>query len=100
MTSRMDHNLVNMQKQFCSDHKVDTNTCICLGFHGDGVPYAKGTHKQVPIEMYGSTLTRQGVGSCHCFVNVVQSNVPIVRPNRGCQVAPATGCKLCPTVPI
>ena len=43
---------MNMQKQFCSDQEVDTNTCICLVFHGDRAPYAKGAHKQVSIEVY------------------------------------------------
>ena len=38
---------------------MDTNTCICLGFHGDGVPYAKGTHKQVSAEVHGSAQARQ-----------------------------------------
>ena len=45
--SRIYHNVVDMHNQFCSEHNVDTNTCICLGFHGDEVPYAKGIHKQV-----------------------------------------------------
>ena len=57
----MDHNLVNMQQQFCSEHNVDTNACISLGVHCDGVPYAKGTHKQMSTEVYGSSHTRRAL---------------------------------------
>ena len=50
MTSRMDQNLVNMQTQFCAEHNVDTNDCICLGVHGDGYHMPRAQTKKCPLK--------------------------------------------------
>ena len=46
LTGRHDQNLGSKKNAFCDKHLLDDNVCIALGFHGDGVPFQKSTHKQ------------------------------------------------------
>jgi len=49
---RSDQTLAAHKHKFCVDHQVPESTCIPLGFHGDGVPFQKSTHKQSSTEVY------------------------------------------------
>ena len=55
MDTRDDQRLGDMNRKFCKDFKLDYDTCICLGFHGDGVPYTKSL-KSASIEVFKRNL--------------------------------------------
>ena len=44
-SGRHDQNLGSKKKALCDKHLLDDKVCIALGFHGDGVPFQKSTHK-------------------------------------------------------
>ena len=48
---------------------MDTNACICLWSHGDGVPYAKGAHKQVSTEVYSWNVICKKNWKMYLFCN-------------------------------
>jgi hypothetical protein len=69
MDTRDDQSLGDMKRKFCKDFKLDYDTCICLGFHGDGVPYTKSL-KSASIEVFNWNLLNEFDSERHLFATV------------------------------
>ena len=69
MDTRDDQRLGDMNRKFCKDFKLDYDTCICLGFHGDGVPYTKSL-KSASIEVFNWNLLNEFDSERHLFATV------------------------------
>ena len=67
---RSDQTLAAHKHKFCVDHQVPESTCIPLGFHGDGVPFQKSTHKQSSTEVYSWNFLCDRDGKRHLFANI------------------------------
>jgi hypothetical protein len=69
MDTRDDQRLGDMKRKFCQDFKLDCDTCICLGFHGDGVPYTKSL-KSASIDVFNWNLLNEFDSERHLFATV------------------------------
>ena len=65
----MTQRLGDMNRKFCNDFKLDYDACICLGFHGDGVPYTKSL-KSASIEVFNWNLLNEFDSERHLFATV------------------------------
>ena len=64
---RQDQNLQTHKRAFCATHGVPARTCIPIGFHGDGVPFQKSTHKNSNTEVYSWIFGVTGMASAICL---------------------------------
>ena len=68
--SRTDQTLHQRHLDFCAEHDLDPKKCIAIGFHGDGVPYKKATHKQASTEVLSWNLLCDLDGKRYMFTSV------------------------------
>ena len=67
---RKDQNLQTHKRVFCATHGVPERTCIPIGFHGDGVPFQKSTHKNSSTEVYSWNFLCDRDGKRYLFANI------------------------------
>jgi hypothetical protein len=67
---RKDQNLQTHKRVFCATHGVPARTCIPIGFHGDGVPFQKSTHKNSSTEVYSWNFLCDRDGKRYLFANI------------------------------
>ena len=67
---RTDQTLDNHKKKFCAAHGLPEGTCIPIGFHGDGVPFQKSTHKNSSTEVYSWNFLCDRDGKRYLFANI------------------------------
>ena len=70
LSGRHDQNLGSKKNAFCDKHLLDDNVCIALGFHGDGVPFQKSTHKQANTEVLSWNFLCDKDGKRYMFCNI------------------------------
>ena len=67
---RSDQRLEENKRKFCATYGVPERTCIPIGFHGDGVPYQKSTHKNSTTEVYSWNFLCDRDGKRYMFANI------------------------------
>lgn len=67
---RTDQTLHDQKCRFCATHGVPERSCIPLGFHGDGVPFQKSTHKNSTTEVYSWNFLCDRDGKRYLFANI------------------------------
>ena len=75
LSGRHDQNLGSKKKAFCDKHLLDDKVCVALGFHGDGVPFQKSTHKQASTEVLSWNFLCDKDGKRYMFCNINQDFV-------------------------
>jgi hypothetical protein len=66
LSARVDQTLADKKKEFSAKFGLDDKVTILLGFHGDGVPFQKSTHKLPALRCTPGTfsVTRVAKGTC------------------------------------
>jgi len=70
LESRVDQTLHKRHREFCRQHNLDARNVVALGFHGDGVPYRKATHKQASTEVLSWNLLCDLDGKRYLFADI------------------------------
>jgi hypothetical protein len=73
MDTRDDQMFGDMKRKSCKDFKLDYDTCICIGFHGYGVPYTKSP-KSASIEVFNWNLLNEFDAERHLFCYSTQGH--------------------------
>ena len=71
---RLDQKLGAMKLQFCKRFQKNPDTCLCLGFHGDGVPYTKSL-KSASVAVFNWNLLNALDSERHLFATVPEDKV-------------------------
>ena len=70
LSARVDQTLADKKKEFSAKFGLDDKVTIPLGFHGDGVPFQKSTHKHASTEVYSWNLLCDKGGKRYMFCNI------------------------------
>jgi len=52
LAARTDQTLDKRLRNFCQAHNLNPKETVPLGFHGDGVPYQKSSHRDASTEVF------------------------------------------------
>jgi len=70
LSSREDQTLSDQKNAFCAQFDLNDKVTIPLGFHGDGVPFQKSSHKHASTEVYSWNLLCDRDGKRYLFCNI------------------------------
>ena len=70
LSTRTDQTLDAKKKALCAKYGIDDHRCIAMGFHGDGVPFQKSTHKHSCTEVLSWNLLCDRDGKRYMFCNI------------------------------
>lgn len=59
--------------QLCQEHHLSLERTIALGFHGDGVPYQKSTHKQATLDVLSWNILSEKQSKRYIFCALPKS---------------------------
>ena len=70
MAARTDQTLHVQKTKFCAEYGVPDKLTIPIGFHGDGVPFQKSTHKHSCTEVFSWNFLCDRDGKRYMFCNI------------------------------
>jgi hypothetical protein len=70
LAARTDQTLQAQKTRFCAEYGVPDKSTIPIGFHGDGVPFQKSSHKHSSTEVYSWNFLCDKDGKRYMFCNI------------------------------
>ena len=70
LAARTDQTLDKRLRNFCQAHNLNPKETIPLGFHGDGVPYQKSSHRDASTEVFSWIVLADMDGRRYMFSDV------------------------------